>query len=224
MNFPLAFGRSRESTASARLRDARIEWLLGTHPVTAEMLVSIGLFPTRAKALKRLRRLAARQRIRLVGSVGRKCGRPEHVFCRFRPKGNDLRHEVELTELCLRLDAARILRGPHATDRQIRPDAEVWINGQLYYLELDRGTMSYAQIVGRFRLYAGFPHFVLWVCAGAERRDGLRARAERIRTCALFTTFAEAVSSPHAAVWLDYQGGTAVLPREGEDPWDTGGR
>jgi hypothetical protein len=184
------------------------------HPVTAAMLVAIGWFPTKRKALRRLQRLAARRRVRVVGTVSRKPGRPEHVYCRWRPKGDDLLHEVELTALCLRLDAARVLRGPHATDDRLRPDAEAWINGQLYYLELDRGTMGYAQIQRRFRLYEGFPHFVLWVCPTPERRDGLRGRAEALRSVALFTTFAEAVADPHAAIWLDYQGARVALPRQ----------
>lgn len=216
MNLMPAFGAAHQSLAFARARDARVEWLLASHPVTAGMLVSLGWFPTRAKAVKRLRRLVAKRRIRCVGTVSRKLGRPEHVFCKWQPKSNDLLHEVELTDLCFRLDAARIFRGPHATDDRIRPDAEVWINGQPYYLELDRDTMGYAQMAGRFRLYEGLPHFVLWVCPTPERRDGLRRRAEALRSCALFTTFAEAVASPHGPVWLDVTGSRAVLPREAE--------
>ena len=90
-------------------------------------------------------------------------------------------HEVELTELCLSLDAGKILRGPDAADKDRLPDAEVWIQRQLYYLELDRGTMSYAQIEGRFRKYEGCRQLVLWVCSSAERVEGMRRRAEQIR-------------------------------------------
>jgi hypothetical protein len=215
MNVAPAFGPSRESLAYARARDQWIVWLVSTHPVTAALLASIGWFPTRAKALKRLRRLAAKGRVRFVGTVWRKVGRSEHVFCRWRPKEDNLIHEVELTELCFHLDAAKILRGPHATDAQIRPDAEVSINGRVYYLELDRGSMGYAQMERRFRLYAGFPHFVLWVCPTAERRDGLRARADGMRHCALFTTFGEAIISPHTEIWLDVRGERVALPRQG---------
>jgi hypothetical protein len=204
----------RQTIAAARLRDRRIEWLLSRHPVTAAMLVSLEIFPSRRRALRRLARLVARGRVRFVGTVSRRSGRPEHVYCRWRPKADDLRHEVELTELCLKLDAERIERGPHVADDTILPDAEVWINGRAYYLELDRGTMGYAQMASRFRLYDGFPHFVLWVCPTPERRDGLRARASRIRTCALFTTFAEAVANPHRPVWLDYAGTRVALPAE----------
>jgi hypothetical protein len=213
-----AFGTPRQSLAYARARDERIMWLLAMHPVTAGMLVVLGWFSTRAKALKRLRRLVAKGRVRFVGTVCRAPGRPEHVYCRWQPKADNLLHEIELTDLCFRLDAGRILRGPHVTDARIRPDAEVWINGHLYYLEHDRGTMAYAQVAGRFRLYEGFPHFVLWVCSTEERRDGLRVRAEALRHCALFTTFREASRSPHDSIWLDFGGQRAALPRETPSP------
>lgn len=208
-------GDARHSNALARARDNNIEWLLDTHPVTADMLVGLGWFPTRAKARVRLRRLTAKKRIRFVGTICRKGGRPEHVYCRWLPKLGGLVHEVELTELCFRLDAATILRGPHVIDDDIQPDAEVRIKGHLYYLELDRGTMGYAQMARRFERYEGFEDLVLWVCPTAARREGLRQRAEPLRSVALFTTLPEALDSPHKPIWIDYAGNRTSLPREG---------
>lgn len=167
----LASRPRRQCNAFARERDARIRRLLDQHPVTAAMLHALGWFPTRALALKRLRRLVQRRQVRLVGTVCRTAGRPEHVYCHYRPKADSLLHEVELTDPCLRLGAGKILRGPRVTDRTLRPDAEVWINGRLYHLELDRGTMGYAQIRRRFRLYESSPHLTLWVCSS---RSGWR--------------------------------------------------
>src|SRR5687768_3277900 len=109
----------------ARERDARVGWLLSMHPMTAAMLVRIGLFPNENKARRRLGQLVRRGRTRLIGTVSRGLGRPQHVYCRWRPKGNQLLHEVELTELCLCIDAGKILRGPQVTDTATRPDAEV---------------------------------------------------------------------------------------------------
>ncbi len=212
---PLSTPTTLHSLAFSRERDARICWLLDRHPVTSAMLVQLGWFPTRAKAQKRLRRLVGKNAIRLVGTVCRRSGRPEHVYCRWRAKPDQLLHEVELTALSLRIDAAKILRGPHGTANDLRPDAELWINGQRYFLELDRGTEGYAQITRRFHAYEGCNDFVLWICPTAERREGLRRRAEKLRHIALFTTFTDALSSPHDAVWIDYQGGHAALPREG---------
>lgn len=212
---PPAAGRSQHSLDFARERDARICWLLETHPVTAAMLVRLGWFPNKNKALKRLRRLVARKRICVAGTVCRTPGRPEQVYSRWRLKADQLQHEVALTELCLKLDAGRILRAPSAHDRTVRPDAEVWINTQLYYVELDRGSMTYAQIARRFRKYEGCPHVSLWVCSTEERMEGMRQRAERLRHAALFTTFAEALASPHGEIWRDFHGGRAALPRDG---------
>lgn len=178
------------------------------------MLCGLGLFPTRAKARNRLTRLVARKRIRFVGTVNRGLGRPEHAYCRWRPKIDSLVHELELTELCLRLDGERLLRGPHVTDTTIRPDAQVWINGREYLVELDRGSMGAAQMAGRFRLYEPCSRFVLWICPTAARRDALRAQADGLRSIALFTTFDEAMISPHAPIWLDCDGQVASLPRQ----------
>ncbi len=206
---------SQRSNAFARARDARICWLLDMHPVTAAMLVQIGLFPSKNKALKRLNRLVRRKRIRLVGTVCQKAGRPENVYGRWHPKVDHLLHEVQLTQMCFRLDAERILRGPHVLDAEILPDAEVWINGEVYYLEWDRGTIGYTQIVrNRFRKYESCPHLALWICPTEVRREGLRTRAESIRGIALFTTAGEALASPHRDIWIDYQGKKAALPRQ----------
>src|SRR2546423_1567757 len=99
MPHPFACPSPAESTSFARARDARVCWLLSMHPVTAAMFVGLGWFPSKRKALTRLRRLCLRRRIRLVGTVCRKAGRPEHVYCRYQPKTDHLLHEIELTEL-----------------------------------------------------------------------------------------------------------------------------
>jgi hypothetical protein len=205
-----------ESTAFARARDVRVCWLLQQHPVTAAMLVGLGWFPTKGKALRRLRVLCRRKKIRRVGTVSRKPGgRPEHVYCGYRPKADSLLHEIELTALCLRLHAGKILRGPHVTAKNLRPDAEVWINGRLYYLEIDRGTMGYRQLERRFRLYEKSADLVLWVCSSGDRMAGMRKRAERVRSVALFTTVEDALANPHGAIWWDFAGNRAALRREG---------
>jgi hypothetical protein len=198
---PLVCPSPQESSRFGRARDERILRLLGGHPVTAAMLVSLGWFPNKSKALKRLGRLVRRKKIRCVGSVARTGGRPEHVYCRWRPKPDLLLHEVELTELCLKLHAGHVRRGPHVLDRRVLPDAELVINGVPYYLELDRGTMSSRQVErDRFRKYRDCPHLCLWVCSSEGRREGLRSQAESIRSTALFATRADVLDSPHARV------------------------
>ena len=210
-------GTRRRDHAFARKRDKRSCWLLSQHPATAALLVGLGWFPSAAKARRRLRRLVQKKRIRLVGTLARKIGRPEHVYCVWRPKSDQLLHEVELTELCLRLHAEKILRGPQVRDKELRPDAEVWIDGTLYYLELDRATSGYDRIVSRrFALYRGREQLSLWVCPSLPRREGLRGRAGSLRATALFTTLAEALADPHGDIWVDHLGARAALPRHGE--------
>lgn len=201
--------RPPSSLEVARLRDARIVWLLSDHPVTASQLSSLGWFPSRAKAQTRLRKLARRGRIHLVGTLSRRGGRPEHVYCRWRPQ--PLQHEVELTDVCLQLNATEVRRGPSVRDRFVLPDAEVVIAGETYYLELDRGTMSHAQMARRFRLYEEVPHLSLWVCSTAERRDALRAGAARLRSTALFATLDDVRVAPCGAVWVDVRGNAVSL-------------
>ncbi len=201
------------SSEYARERDARVCSLLDTHPVTAAMLVALGWFPSRNKAYGRLRRLLRKRRVLLVGAVGASGG-PEKVYCRWRPKADQLRHELDLTRVCLQLSASRIHRGPAVNDLAISPDAEVWINGHVFYLELDRGTMRLKQIERRFARYEACPHFSLWVCADEKRKEELRCRAGNLRTTALFTTFAQALADPHAAIWTDFGGDIAALPRQ----------
>jgi hypothetical protein len=103
-------------------------------------------------------------------------------------------------------------------DREVRPDAELWINGAKYFLELDRGTMSYAQVVrSRFPKYAGTGPLVLWVCSTPVRREGLRLQAASVAHRALFATLGEALVSPHGEIWIDPAGATAALPRSRGD-------
>lgn len=203
-----------ESSAFARRRDALIIALLENHPATAEMLVGLGWFPNRSKVVRRLTRLVARGKVRLLGTVAGRAGRPQHVYGRWRPALNQLTHEILLTQVCLRLSASRILRGHHIERRDLLPDAEVWIQRRRYYLELDRGTMSYAQLERRFGKYAETDEFVLWVCSSIDRREGMRARAGMIRQAALFTTLPEALVDPHAPIWIDHAGHQVGLPRE----------
>jgi hypothetical protein len=217
----------RDSSAYARTRDARVLWFLDHHPATAGMLVGIGLFPNRKKASQRLHRLTQRHRLRVLGTVSLKGGRPEHVYARGRWKTDTLYHEVQLTRVCLKLHAGEIRRGAGEVDPELRPDAEAVIAGTRYFLEMDCGTMTYADVVAkRFTRYRTTDDVVLWICSSEKRRDGLRRHAEMIRGTALFTTLDEALDNPHAAIWLDFDGATAALPRNRvarEIPGDQGG-
>ncbi len=218
MTTPLDTGQQESSNAFARRREAQILWLLERHPVTAEMLVAIRLFGTKARASKRLKRLVEKKQVRLAGTVAFKDGRPEHVYCRCRwVKTDNLLHEVLISQVCFRTHADQVRRGPQEVDRMLRPDAELLIVGRRCLLELDLGTMSYEAVVTtRFAKYRSCPDLVLWVCPTSARMEGLRSRAADIRGTALFTTLELALRDPHGAIWRDCDGQTAALPRGGK--------
>jgi hypothetical protein len=202
------------SNAIARERDGSLLWLLSRHPATASMLVGIGLFPSRKKASKRLHRLTQRRKLRLLGTVSLKNGRPEHVYGRGHWNTTNLTHEVLLTKVCLRIDADAIHRGHGEVDATLRPDAELVIGGQRFCLELDCGTMGYADVLRkRFTKYQACDDLVLWVCPTASRLEGLRRHATMIRGTALFTTLDQVLANPHGPIWVDCDGERAALPR-----------
>ena len=139
-------------------------------------------------------------------------GRPEYVYCRWTPKYDNLRHEVNVTEFLLPFRNAEIIRG-YDTDRSLRPDAEVTINGHKYLVELDCGTMSYQDIIHkRFKKYEGYEGIVLWVALTDARMHGLRTRAERVKGNALFSTLAATLTEPFGGVWLTFDGQIETVP------------
>ena len=214
MDTTLSPHRPEESAAYCLIRDETVASLINTHPVTAALLVERGLFPTRKKARERLRVLTRQKRIHRVGVIWRKAGSPENVYCLWRPKSDQLPHEVELSALCLRLSATTVRRGPGVKDRTVRPDAEVQINDDLFYLELDRGSMRIDQIEERLAKYRGCPHMALWVCPNQKRLEAVRRAANAVVRDALFTTFDEALADPHAEIWQDFNGERTFLPCE----------
>jgi hypothetical protein len=178
------------------------------------MLVSVGLFPNRRKAGKRLHRLVQQKRLRLLGTVSLKAGRPEQVYGRGRWNTTNLTHEVQLTRVCLRIDADEVRRGPGEVDCDLRPDAELVIGGRRFLMEMDCGTMGYADVIRkRFARYQACQDIVLWVCPTECRMEGLRRHAASVRQIALFTTLDKATTDPHAPVWTDCDGVRAALPR-----------
>jgi hypothetical protein len=202
------------SNALARKRDAGLLWLLAKHPATAGMLAGIQLFPTAKKATRRLKRLMQKGLVRRLGTVSLGVGRPEHVYARGRWKTDNLLHEVQLSRVCFKIHAEEVRRGTAEVDSYLRPDAELLIAGERYFLEMDCGTMSTPDIVQtRFVKYRNAPEFVLWVCPSVADMEARQRRAEIIRSTALFTTLDLALRDPHAPIWVDFTGDRAALPR-----------
>lgn len=200
-----------------------ISGLLDIHPVTSAMLFQIGLFTSVTRAQRRMLNLARRKKVKYVGPVLLKDrGRPEHVFCRWTPKSDNLTHEIRITQFFFALlmevsfTGIEIVRG-YDTDRKLRPDAEFIIDGVKYLLEMDCGTMTYRDIVRkRFKKYETYDGIVIWIALTDARMNGLRTRGESLRTNALFTTLPAILAEPFGGVLIDFDGQIASIPKPGE--------
>jgi hypothetical protein len=134
-------------------------------------------------------------------------GRPERVFCNgWRPKYDQLRHELLLTDFLLCYGEADTLRG-WAVDRRLRPDAEMTLDGYFYNVELDTGEQTHAQVRRRQAAYAGTDNFLLYVTTSTKRLDGLRKNVhDAVKRIALFTTLDQAIANPRGDIWVDSEG------------------
>jgi hypothetical protein len=139
-------------------------------------------------------------------------GRPENIFSNgFKPKYDQIRHELLLTDFLLGYPEADTLRG-WAVNRRLRPDAEMTLGDYFYYVELDTGEQTHAQVRRRQARYAGVEDFVLYVTMSPKRLESLRRHAhEAVRKIALFTTLADAQRDPRGPIWVDCLGETAAI-------------
>ncbi|MBI5760025.1 MAG: hypothetical protein HZA46_16025 [Planctomycetales bacterium] len=138
-------------------------------------------------------------------------GRPETVYCNlWKPKSDHLRHEVWLTDFLLCYPAAQIVRG-WRVDSRIRPDAEMTLDDQKFYVELDTGEQSYRQVRERQRAYAGVQDFLLYVTLSPRRMAGLIEQSHAVHNIALFTTLAQVQADPHGKIWVDASGKTGGI-------------
>lgn len=195
--------------------------LLDVHPVTAEQLVRIGLFPTVKIAQRRLIKLVQKKKIWQLGTaLMNDRGRPCNVYSRARFKVDNLRHEVLLTEFLLAFLDGDIVRGYDLHEKQ-RPDAKFTSDGKTYFVELDCGTMNYQHIISkRFRKYEDYEGLVLWVALTDVRKEGLRSRASIVSHNALFTTLNASLMNPYGGVWQDYEGNITSVEKPEEKSSD----
>lgn len=138
-------------------------------------------------------------------------GRPEIAYCNsWRPKSNQLRHEVWLTDFLLCYPDAEVVRG-WKVDTHIRPDAELTLHGRKFYVELDTGEQSHRQVRDRQQAYTGVQDFLLYVTLSPRRMAGLIERSRAVQNIALFTTLGQVQSDPHGDVWVDAFGQRAAI-------------
>lgn len=199
----------RDNNQLARERDQRAFDFLEIHAATAEQLVEAGIYPNVEKARERMARAVKRGQVRLIGYVQNAEGRDVKLFARFpvsKPQ-----HEYEVTQLLLGAFVDSVARG-NLVDHRLA-DAELTINEFLLYLELDRGTMGYAEFIARLDKYKDWTGRLLVVMSSQVRIDGLLKRTQGLPNNFLFTTYDKARTDFHGQHWQTPEGVTVSVER-----------
>lgn len=167
---------------------------------------------SRATAYRTVKRLWKERRLRSVGSVILTATGPAvRAFCNgWKPKRDQLRHEILTTDFLLSYPTAEFVRG-WDVDPKIRPDATMTLDGITYHIETDTGSESFRRIEKRQQVYAGVDDFVLYVTLSDRRMDGLMRHSEKIDRIALFTTLQQAIADPRGDIWQDYSGNVVSI-------------
>lgn len=137
-------------------------------------------------------------------------GKTEKQWARWNVPVHKAQHESDVMEILLRIRAQNVVRGWEVDEYE--SDAILTINGDRYYLEVDRGTIGYRELISRMHRYATCPADVLWVFSTATRRDAAMRRTKGIPCEFWFSTFDQVVFNPHAeGIWLSRDGHTSTL-------------
>ncbi|MCA9075848.1 MAG: hypothetical protein KDA93_12495 [Planctomycetaceae bacterium] len=138
-------------------------------------------------------------------------GPPVRAYCNgWKPKRDQLRHEILTTDFLLGYPSADVVRG-WDVDPHIRPDATMQLDGITYHIETDTGSESFRRIRKRQKVYAHVDDFVLYVTLSERRLQGLMQHSQQIQRIALFTTLERAISDPRGKIWQDCHGKAASI-------------
>ncbi len=141
----------------------------------------------------------------------KKRGPPEIAYCNsWKPKSDQLRHEVLLTDLLLSYPSADVVRG-WKVDQRLRPDAEMTLDGRKFYVELDTGHLNHRRVSDRLRNYQGVKDYLLFVTLSERRLPRLIADAQSVREIALFATLDAIMREPRGMIWIDAFGNRTSL-------------
>lgn len=192
-------------------REERILKLADKHVIVARHIVAADT--CRSAAYRAAKKLRTQGRLRAVGFVRGVSGRPEIAYCNsWRPRSNQLLHEVRLTDFLLCYAQAEIVRG-WQVDSRIRPDAEMTLGGQKFFVELDTGEQSYRQVEQRQRAYESVKELLLYVTSTETRLAGLMQHSSAVRSIAFFTTLDRVLRDPQGEVWTDCFGNVVSLTK-----------
>lgn len=149
----------------------------------------------------------------LVNRVGTVNLRGYWEFLWYVGKVNHRQHEGEMSEISLGIaKVGTEIKRLFEVDDQLRPDAEIYVNGVLsYYWEHEAsGSLNLKQIQAKFERYGGQNVYVLWTCRNRTYLDKLARHATTDRH--LFTTTELAMERFHEDIWVDRNGKTYSLP------------
>lgn len=161
-------------------------------------------FPSATVAYRTIKKLSDEGRLRLIGKViSKESGRPENVYCNgWKPKADQLDHELLLTDFCSCFPDADFKRG-WIVDRSLKPDAEMVLGRIRFNVELDTGEQSLTQVRNRQKRYAGSTDFLLYICQTERRLESLRKNAEAcVQSLVLFTTLSAVQENPCSEMLL----------------------
>lgn len=188
------------------------------HVLSIALIFAIGDFPTQEAAAAWAAKHRRRGWLKYVGSAKNDAGgRPVDCFCNgWVPKFDNLRHELIATRACVAHPGATFRRGydVHGT---YRPDFEMRYRDtlgedQLFYGEIDCGTMKQEKVRARWRKYRGCTDTLLAIAASnpargiaSEARMGQLMRwSADIASTALFTTMERLQDAgPFGRVWSE---------------------
>jgi hypothetical protein len=140
--------------------------------------------------------------------ISKDSGRPESVYCNgWKPKADQLEHELLLTDFCICLPNADFKRG-YLVDKKLKPDGQMWFDGVFFNIELDTGEQTHTQVNRRQKRYAGSTDYLLYVTQSERRLESLRTKADPcVRKIALFTTLEKVQTNPaDPQLLVDYHG------------------
>lgn len=183
------------------------------HPVTVRQIQRIGEFETYNQAAVWANKKRNQGLLTHVGTIPNECGtgRSIDVYCNgWQPKRDNLRHEVKGTDFCLLYPQATFRRGYHVGD--LRPDIEMELDGHLYLIEIDCGTMTKAKVLKRWQRYKKRDDITVFIIAVGNPLRGIESD-ERLKELirwsgsmygiACFVRFEDIIADPYGPVLWD---------------------
>ena len=163
-------------------------------------------FPSLAKAYQRIARLRKKGEVKHIGTAQiHPYGRPADLYFNARcPPCDKFTHEYHLTTFALLYTDAEWKR-VYETDRRLKPDGEMTIGTNHYWVELDTGSVrDHKKIQKRFAAYEAEIDPVLWVCLRRNRMHKLIEQCKYNRM--FFATLSDATADPFGSIWIDRHG------------------